>query len=268
MSHIHGAVYRAFATEQFAMRPRLSRGRRAFAPAPLITLLALLLAALFVRLGFWQWQRGVERQAQWARFARGAEQLLELGARAVTDVPLFQRVRVSGGLDGAHQFLLDNRTWHGRAGYEVLTPLLRPGAPALLVDRGWVPFAGVRAQLPDVTLQAPAAVTLTGRIATLPAAGLALGRAAPQREAPWPKVTGYPDIGQLSSALATPLAPRILLLDPQAPFGYVREWQAPGLSPLRHFAYAIQWWSFAALVLLLWGVASLRRPPAQERRPT
>src|SRR4029077_20660428 len=104
-------------------------------------------------------------------------------------------------LDGAHQFLLDNRTWHGRAGYEVLTPLERAGAPALLVDRGWVPFPGVRARLPQVTLHAPASVTLTGRLAALPSPGLARGRAAPDPRVPWPKVTSYPSVEQLATAL-------------------------------------------------------------------
>src|SRR5205807_749607 len=86
------------------------------------------------------------------------------------------------------------RAPRGRAGYEVVTPLLRAGAPALLVDRGWVPFTGSRARLPDVTLRPdatvePAApVTLTGRIADLPSPGLASGRAAPGASAPWPKV--------------------------------------------------------------------------------
>ena len=246
------------------MCPALSATRGTFAPSPFFTLIALALAALFVRLGFWQWHRGVERQAQGERFARGADQLLDVGERALSEVPLFQRVRVSGTLDGAHQFLLDNRTWQGRAGYEVLTPLTRGSAPALLVDRGWMPFPGTRAQLPDVSLHAPAAVTLTGRVADLPSPGLASGRAAPEPAAPWPKVTSFPDIAQLASALGAPLSSRILLLDPQAPFGYVRAWQAAGLSPLRHFAYAIQWWSFAALALLAWGVTSLRRTPSRS----
>jgi surfeit locus 1 family protein len=250
------------------MPPMLSRpGRRVFAPSLGSSLLMLALAALFVRLGVWQWHRGAAREAQWAVFARGADRLLELGARPVTAVPRYQRVRVSGVLDGAHQFLLDNRTWRGRAGYEVLTPLTRGDAPALLVDRGWVPFSGVRARLPDVALHAPdSTVTLTGRVADLPSPGLASGRAPPAADAPWPKVTSFPDIGQLAGALGAALAPRILLLDPQAPFGYVRDWQPPGLPPLRHFGYAIQWWSFAVLALIAWCVASFRpaRPP--ERR--
>jgi surfeit locus 1 family protein len=239
---------------------------RRFAPSPLATLVALILAALCVRLGFWQWHRGLERQEAWTRFARGAERVLDLEPREgtrertidVAALGLYQRVRLRGRLDGAHQFLLDNRTYRGSAGYEVLTPLAREGAPALLVDRGWVPFTGSRARLPQVSLTAQAPVTLTGRIAELPAPGLASGRAAPDPGAPWPKLTSYPSLAELSAALGEPLAPRILLLDPGEPFGFVRDWQPPGLPPLRHFSYAIQWWIFAALALGGWVLLSVR----------
>jgi len=215
----------------------MSSARRSFAPTLRFTLLALLLAAGFVRLGWWQWQRGEQRQVAAARFARGADQLLTLGALDAAAVPLYQRVSVEGELDGAHQFLLDNRSFEGRPGYEVLTPLTRGRALTLLIDRGWVPFQGSRAQLPDVTLALTGPVRLTGRIALLPT------------------------MTQLAAALGAPLSARVLLLDPLSPFGYARGWQVPGLPPLRHFAYAVQWWSFALLTLILWVIAS-RRPPA------
>jgi len=258
-------VYRAGVPEQFTVPPELKR-HRAFAPSLTFTVLALVLAALFVRLGVWQWQRGVYAQAQWQRFARGTDRLLELGERATTEVPLYQRVSVSGQLDGTHQFLLDNRIWRGRAGYEVLTPLTRAQPPLLLVDRGWVPFGGVRAQLPDVRLTAPGAVTLTGRIGTLPSPGLASGRAPPAPAAPWPKVTSFPQMSELAAALGSELSPRLLLLDAGAPYGYQRDWQPPGLPPLRHFSYAVQWWSFAVLALAAWVVVSLRRRTQRPAR--
>ena len=97
------------------MAQPLSAARRVFAPTLRFTLLALLAAALFARLGIWQWHKGEERQAAAARFARGTDQVFELGPRAVDDMPLYQRVSVDGALDGAHQFLLDNRIFAGRA---------------------------------------------------------------------------------------------------------------------------------------------------------
>jgi surfeit locus 1 family protein len=249
------------------VRLRLSR-ERVFAPSLRGAVAVLLLCVLFVCLGMWQWHRGIERQVQWTRFARGAERVQELGTREVTALPLFQRVSVTGELDGAHQFLLDNRSYRGRPGYEVLTPLERPGAAALLIDRGWVPFSGRRAQLPDVSLPAGAPertpVTLTGRLAALPSPGLASGRAPPDPRAPWPKLASFPRIEELAAVLGAPLAPRILLLDPKAPEGYVRDWQPPGMTPLRHFSYAIQWWSFAALAVIVWLSMSARRAGTAE----
>jgi surfeit locus 1 family protein len=237
-------------------------GPRSFAPTPGFTVLALILAALFTCLGVWQWQRGVARQEQWSRFARGAQVVVALGDRALAELPLFQRVSVSGVLDGEHQFLLDNRSSRGTAGYEVLTPLRRAAGGVLLVDRGWVPFSGSRRALPDVAVAGGVALTLTGRTANLPSAGLAAGRAAPAAADPWPKVTSYPSTAQLAGALGEPLEARILLLDAQAPQGYARDWQPPGVSPLRNFSYAIQWWCFDTLTLIVWAVMSRRRRPA------
>jgi surfeit locus 1 family protein len=240
----------------------VTAARRRFDPTPGFTALALLLCALFVRLGVWQWHRGVERQAEWSRFARGTDTLTNLGERPLTALPLYQRLSVTGTLDGAHQFLLDNRSHHGLAGYEVLTPLRRGSGRTLLVDRGWVPFTGSRRTLPAVAVADSAALTLTGRAASLPSAGLAAGRAPPNPSDPWPKVTSFPTADELAQALGEALEPRILLLDAAAPEGYVRDWQPPGMPPLRHFSYAIQWWCFAALTLAVWGVMSSRRRPA------
>jgi surfeit locus 1 family protein len=173
---------------------------------------------------------------------------------------------VSGRLDGRHQFLLDNRSYQGRPGYEVLTPLTRAAGAVLLIDRGWVPFTGSRARLPDVGLTGVAGVTVSGRVAELPSAGLASGRAAPDPRDPWPKVTSFPSAQELAGVLGVPLTQRILLLDPGAPEGYVRDWQPPGLAPLRHLSYALQWWCFAALAVVVWAVMSVRRSRAVRGR--
>ena len=231
------------------------RARR-FAPSLPLTLGALVLCALFIDLGFWQWDRGNARQEQWVEFSRGADAALALGARGLDAVPRFQRVTVAGQLDGEHQFLLDNRTHDGRAGYEVLTPLDRPDGRIALVDRGWVPFTGSRKVLPEVTLASRGPMTVTGRADDLPSGGLAIGKAAPAVEGGWPKVTSYPTMSELSAALARPLEPRIVLLDPREPDGYVRDWHPPGMQPIRHWSYAIQWWAFAVVTLIFWAVIS------------
>jgi surfeit locus 1 family protein len=41
--------------------------------------------------------------------------------------------------------------------------------------------------------------------------------------------------------------------------GLSRNWRPPGLEPARHYAYAVQWWAFAVLALVLLIVLNLRR---------
>jgi len=214
---------------------------------------------VFVRLGYWQWERGNTRQAQWSKFNVGAGEAIALGSRGLDQVQRFQRVTVVGRFDTEHQFLLDNRTNNGNAGYEVLTPLDRPNGLIALVDRGWVPFSGSRARLPSVAFASYGPVTLSGRTDDLPTAGLAAGRAAPPSDGGWPKVTSYPTMNELKAALGgRQLEQRILLLDPHDTNGYVREWHPPGMQPVRHWSYAIQWWCFAIVTLVFWIIIGRR----------
>ena len=201
---------------------------------------------------------GVHRQAEWNAFARGADAPLPLGTRDLGSLGRFKRVSVTGG-PGRHQFLIDNQSHGGLPSCTVLTPLRLGDDRVLMVNRGWVPFTGSRAHLPQIGLNAAGPVTLTGRLDNLPVAGLALGHAAPAADGSWPKVTGFPTLADLATALHQKLQPWTVLLDPGSGDGYVRDWQPPGLSPLRHWSYAIQWWGFAVTLLIIWGIMSARR---------
>jgi surfeit locus 1 family protein len=243
---------------------RIPLGSRVFAPSWTFTTLTVMLCVAFFFLGRWQWHRGDLRQTEYDRFAAGADHIVPLGSKGVDAVLRFQRVSLIGRLDADHQFLLDNRSYQGRPGYEVLTPLERPNGRVVLVDRGWVPFSGLRERLPGVALKPHGTVTVVGRMDSLPSPGLSSGRAPPSPQAPWPKVTAFPSMAQLSSALGVPLEPGIVLLDPQEEDGYVRDWHPPGMEPIRHWSYAVQWWSFGVVLLVLWGGLSLRKV-AQEQ---
>ena len=227
--------------------------------------LTLAACALFVALGRWQWQRGEYRAAQWRSFERD-EGTRDADAATLGALPRYTRVRLHGAFDGAHQFLLDNISEGGRAGYYVVTPLRLQSGTAVLVNRGWVPGSGYREQLPDVTLPAGDAVqTHTGRTGMLPVAGLASGRVAPPASGPWPRLASFPLESELAAVLPYPVAPGVLLLDADAGAGaaatpgLLRNWRPPGLAPERHYSYAVQWWAFAALAVVLFAVLNLRR---------
>jgi surfeit locus 1 family protein len=232
---------------------------RLAAPSWAMTALTVALCVAFVGLGRWQWQRGQTRQEEWDAFARGADRVLPLDAAKLDDVARFARVALTGHYRPDRQFLLDNRSHQGQPGYEVLTPLELADGRVLLVDRGWIPFTGSRAHLPSVALDAAPRVSLVGRIDNLPSAGLAYGRAPPALNGSWPRITSYPRMRELSAAFGRAFERRIVLLDPSAADGYVRDWQPPGMPPARHWAYAIQWWLFALALVVLWIVLAARR---------
>ena len=223
-----------------------------------MTLITLVLLTLFVGLGRWQWQRGEAKQALWDGFDRST-QAAPLGTRDFDGFDRFARLELNGEFEAEHQFLLDNRSHAGQPGYEVLTPFRTTDGRLVLVNRGWVPFGGYRDRLPDVSMAAVAPVSIRGRIDELPSGGLASGHAAPDGNASWPKVTSFPSHAELASALGVSLQNRIVLLDPDAPGGYVREWSPPGMPPTRHYSYAIQWWGFAAVLLVLYFGLNFRK---------
>ncbi len=249
---------------------RIAFGRREFAPSWLMTGATITLLVLFIALGRWQWGRGESKQRLAQEFRSGNVSALELGTRGTLEFPRFQRVRVAGQWLAQRQFLLDNRTRNGRAGYEVLTPLALRDGRLLLVNRGWVPFSGYRERLPDVIAGLGSGdgtyVVVTGRLDELPSAGLAGGRAAPATQGAWPRVTAYPTGEELAAALVDAgddggarLERRVLLLDASQSQGYLRDWQPPGQPAATHWSYAVQWWSFAVLLLVLYVVLNSKK---------
>jgi surfeit locus 1 family protein len=225
-----------------------------------MTLLTLVLLLAFIGLGRWQWQRGVARQLLWDQFAQAPAPAFTAHPPNFDSLQRFERVSFAARYEPTHQFLLDNRIYNGQPGYEVLTPAVLNDGRRILVNRGWVGFTGYRDRLPDVSLPAGAA-TIVGRVDELPAPGLASGRAPPDSGHQWPKVTAFPTHEELQQALGEKIARRIVLLD-SAVAGdgnYVRVWSPPGLPPVRHFSYAIQWWGFAVVLLVLYFGLNFRK---------
>jgi len=50
----------------------------------------------------------------------------------------------------------------------------------------------------------------------------------------------------------------VLLLDASAPAGYRRDWRPFVKGPEQNISYAVQWWSFGVLLLVLFVKMNLR----------
>jgi len=237
-------------------------GNREFAPHAWAALLTIAGGARFVSLGRWQVGRAHEKQALVESFQRGADTSTDLGPGIAFDsVPRYQHVRAVGQYEPGRQVLLDNMpSQAGKPGYRVLTPLRRAGSERLLlVDRGWVPLGAAREMLPDVQVAADQRA-VSGRLDGLPAPGVRVGEAGVPGDTQWPRVLNFPRQADLEQALGEPIEARILLLDPAEPDGYERAWRpAMQFGPERHYGYALQWFAFAAVALVIFVSLSLRR---------
>lgn len=250
---------------------RMPVGRYELRVAPVPALLAIVLLALLICAGFWQLHRADEkRELLVERAYRHDKEALIIVPALVADAPVqllrHRRATATGAYRGDMQYLLDNRTHEGVAGYHVLTPLrLARSDVHVLVDRGWVPVGPDRRRLPDVVVPEEP-VTAAGSIAEPPAAGLVLGPTG-YDDPGWPRVVQQVEMARIREQIRSPLLPFVLRLSPESDYGYVREWTAQtGLTPERHLGYAVQWFALAAalVTLCLWvGVA--RRP--QGGRP-
>src|SRR4051812_23793061 len=102
------------------------------------SIVALLVAAIFVSLGLWQLARHHHEhykvRAERAAYAAPAPSLD--GSTAADG----SRVEVRGTYDraAAHETLLRDQLHNGDAGVDVLTPVLLTDGTAVVVDRGWV----------------------------------------------------------------------------------------------------------------------------------
>ncbi len=232
-----------------------------FKPNLVLSLIAVCLLGLFLSLGSWQLGRADEK--------RGMLQNLEMRAlEGITDLPAtlqdieqwrHRKVRVRGRFDHKHQFLLDNQIRHGRVGLQVLTPLkITNRDQAVLVERGWVPMGPDRTKLPDVAVESKL-IRVNGTVYVPYKGGIRLG-AMDEQQVHWPRLVQYIDFEEMSDRLGYPLLPMTIRLDPNGPHGYLREWQfVPSSTPDRHVAYAIQWFSLAAVVLVIYLALSFKR---------
>jgi len=103
---------------------------------------------------------------------------------------------------------------------------------------------------------------VSGVLDTLPEPGLRVGPAAAPGAAGWPRVLLFPTGPDLEAALGRDVESRIVLLDAGAPDGYERQWRPSlGFGPERHLGYAVQWFAFATVAVVLFIALNLRRRP-------
>jgi surfeit locus 1 family protein len=212
---------------------------------------AAIACVAFVSLGNWQSRRAAEKRELALALDRAMRAApIELPA-AATDV-IHRRVAARGIFIPERTVLLDNKLRRGRPGYEVVTPLRLARSPShVLVNRGWIAAPASRAELPQVR-------TPGGEIRI---DGIALERIPHALEpmASSGAVRQNVEIPAYAAETGLPLLPLVMEQHSDTGDGLLREWPRPDLGVEKHESYALQWYSFAVLAVILWLVLSFRR---------
>jgi surfeit locus 1 family protein len=221
---------------------------------------AVVVAATCVGFGLWQLRRLDERRALNAQIlGRRSDPPVVIEAVVAGTTPdLYRRAVARGAYDVEQEVLVFGRSFDGEAGHLVVTPLVLEDESAILVVRGWVPFA---MQTPPIRRAAPPAGDLTVRGSLVPDEGDGSTNLDADR------VIRVLDVRAIASMLPYDIFPLPLQLQDQAP---PQPGSLPAPAPLPvlsegpHLSYALQWFSFAVVALA--GAAVLLR--RDRRAPT
>ena len=228
-------------------------------PRLIVVGVAVVVAATCVGLGLWQLRRLDERRALNGQIVdrRSAPPVVIEGVVGGTTPDPYRRAVARGAYVVEHEVLVFGRSLDGEAGHLVVTPLVLEDEGAILVVRGWVPFA---MQTPPIRRAAPPAGDLTVRGSLVPDEGD--GSTSPDAG----RVIHELDVRGIATTLPYDIFPLPLQLQDQAP---PQPGSLPAPAPLPvlsegpHLSYALQWFSFA-VVALAGAVVLLRR----DRRAT
>lgn len=219
------------------------------------TLLVIAGTLVLARLGIWQLDRLEQRRAFNAQVVAARSQVvLDLNQEQPDNLIAMEwrPVQFVGEYDFENQVAVRNQYYLGQPGYHLLTPLLANGT-AVLVDRGWIPADGNATPQDWHAYDEPGEVTVIGQVR------LGLGK---------PAFGGVPDalpvdgaklaiwnnadVAQVAKQMPYPLLPVYLqpnqdAADTEPPIPFQPEID---LTEGPHFGYALQWFTFAAILFL------------------
>ena len=216
---------------------------------------------VLVMLGNWQLDREQEKlQLQSLYDRRQMDLPVSLAQIDWTMADLsYQKVRISGHFDNQRYFLLDNRVQDGRVGYEVLMPFEAPNGERLIVNRGWIAQGDSRAQLP-VLEPINDQLSVEGTLYVPLSEPYMLSDLQEANTGTWPQVVQKIDIPEWSDTLGVALRPYTVRLAQDSEGALLAKWQTVNMLPEKHKAYAVQWFTMAAALLLMYLYFGTRNP--------
>jgi surfeit locus 1 family protein len=214
----------------------------------LLAVFTLIAFGVLIKLSYWQWQRAEQKQTQLEQLDT-AQQQGPVHWTNLASVPVNQQdgLMVQGQAVWLKPavWLLDNQLIQGKAGYDVVIPVLVSNqGPAVLVNLGWVVAPPGRELLPEVSI--PERFELKALLRT-EFKGFRLGQNL-ENTGLWPQRMQQVERTELELVLGQELYPA-LLYQQESPYLY--HYKAVVMLPEKHRAYALQWLLLAVAVVVV-----------------
>lgn len=212
------------------------------------TVLTALVVPLCLSLGMWQLQRADEKEAIAAMYATRINMVaMPLNSIEAYEDKTHLPVVVNGQYSGQH-LLLENQWRQKKLGVEVLSVFETSDGQWLLINRGWIANKD-RSITPTFTTP-DGQQTLWTTVYQPSKAPYSLGELMIDPSAAVQRLS-YLDIEQIRSALQKPLYPLSLRLSANNTDGFDTHWPEINVKPETHVGYAVQWFLFAALAVIV-----------------
>ncbi|MEH6589313.1 MAG: SURF1 family protein [Halioglobus sp.] len=228
-----------------------------FDPEWRTTLLTLCLLPILVFLGFWQLQRADDKAAlaqTWEQRRHQAPTQIGDAVGWQADTLAYMPVRLSGHFDANHYYLLDNRVYGGKFGYEVISVFTVDDQDlTVLVNRGWIAGDPARLQQPEVSTPL-GPVDISGHVYVAPGKPYLLAEQTIKPE--WPKTLQAVEMDKLTDSLTSLTGFPVFLypvrIDAGLPGALSVDWQLINTSPAKHTGYAVQWFTMAVVLAIFY----------------
>lgn len=235
-----------------------------------VTLGVIVIMLVLIRLGVWQLDRLGQRRATIALIAsRVDEPPIQLTGQPLdAEANEYRQVLVTGTYDHSSEVVLRNRSRDGSPGMDILTPLRIDGSDqSVLVNRGWVPLMEAK---PEARRQFTVAGPVTVRGVVRPSRVQTSSWGPQDRQPAGGRLDAWfhADVGKIANQVSYPLLPFYI---EQLPVENAPDLPHPQpnieMNEGPHLSYAIQWFSFATILVCGYGAFVVTRNAEKHNQP-
>ena len=233
---------------------------KSFNPGVWMTCFVIFFLPILLYLGYWQISRGFEKKAIWEAYSinKTLPPILEKELSLYKKEDLFYRSVIIQGSYINDSFLLDNRVYRSKKGYEIFTPFKSEDQAVYLVNRGWTN------NYSDHPFKAPEGRHLIeGVISPFNKYGLNLSKV--ETEKSFPVVVQELTHSSASKLLGNNLSIEkiVIQLSAASKGSFEPIWGPTELKAPRHWGYAAQWLGLALVLVILYFYYGYKEPSKQ-----